>query len=442
MGKASIIYVIGLSVIVAYVLLSVNTSSSDSMDSFSEYYGRTMAHNIAVAGANIGTQLILSDTGYMATRTDSFAGGRYTTTVAKFNASGDKRLTSISTISLFDNISEKSVIRDTVVATFRHTPFSKFGYFSGSETNGYMSPTSNTTSGGNMWKITGDSLFGQAHTNGRWNLSGRPYFADKVSAATAPNLSSTFGPPDPIYNAGYQWGVTIDRPVARLNELRSAAAMGGKLFTAASTVNQDVGLGFMSDGRVRVRIPWNTGGTRDTTYGSVASLAPNGIIAVEGIDVRVSGTYRGAITVCARTTGSAGNLKGNVWIQGDLLAASNPALNPNSPDMMGLVAERMTYIATNGIVRTPASQVNIQAAIYCHNGVLAAEDYSSIPVSGRINLFGGTTMSASTSTGRISGGVLTNGFLKSFRFDPRFLTQAPPMFPFSDKYELVSWWEK
>lgn len=439
MGKASIIYVLGLSAIIAYALLNINRSSTGSMDSFSEYYGRTMAHNIAVTGANIGTEMLLRDYTYMAARTDSFGGGEYSFTVDSVNTRGDKRITAASVINLFDNIANHNVIRDTVVAYFRHTPFSKYGYFSGSETNGYMSPSSNSVPGGSMWKVTGDSIFGPAHTNGFWNFSGTPYFDDKVTASNAPNLAAGA---HPIYNAGYEWGVTVDRPVARLDDLQNVAASGGKLFTGASTGNQDVGLTFSSDGKVRVKIPWNTGATKDTTYATVSSLAPNGVIMVDDIDVRVSGAYAGQVTVGARTGSSAGALKGNVWVQGDLVAATDPRINPNSTDMMGLVSERMTYVATTGIARNSSSQTNIEAAIYCQNGVFAAENYSTLPLSGRLNLFGGAVMNASTSFGVMSGGVLTHGFLKSFRYDSRFLTQSPPAFPFANKYELVSWWEK
>jgi hypothetical protein len=108
---------------------------------------------------------------------------------------------------------------------------------------------------------------------------------------------------------------------------------------------------------------------------------------------------------------------------------------------MGLVAERMAYVTTTGISRNSGSQTNIQAAIYTHNGVFAVENYTGCGPAGRLNLFGGVTMNASTSTGTISGGVMTNGMLKSFRHDPRFLTQAPPSYPFADKRELISWWE-
>ncbi len=439
-----LIYVIGLSMLTAFAVLNLNKTSLSSQDTFSMYFSKSMVHNIALAGANIGTHLCLNDTAYSTNLTNqAFNGGSYDITITK---SGDStRIRSIGHVPTryYDYAvgSWKTEMLDTVEAKLQRLYFSRYGYFSGSETNGYMSPTSNAIPGGSMWKVTGDSMYGPVHTNGGWNFSGQPYFDSKVTAANNPTLSNFVGPPNPIYNGGYQWGVTVGRPIARLNEIENGASSGGKLWTAASTGNQDLRLTFNSAGSVRVRIPWNTGGTKDTTYASISSLAPNGIIAVKGIDVRVEGTYNGKATILARTTGSSGNLKGNIWIQGDLVAADNPKTNNNSDDILGLVSERMTYVTTTGISRTSTSQTNIQAAIYCHNGVFAVENYTACGIDGRLNLFGGATMNASTSTGVISGGVLTNGMLKSFRHDPRFLTKAPPSFPFSDKYQLVAWWE-
>ncbi len=439
MGKASIIYITGLSLIITTILMRAGKSSTDSADSYSEYYGRTMAHNIALAGANIGTQLLLADPTYKTARTDSFGGGSYSLKIDSLNPQGDRRITVASQIRLYDNISEKSLIRDTVKATFRRTPFSKYGYFSESEQNVYRSPTSNTTSGGNMWKITGDSIYGPAHTNLRWNLSGTPYFHDKVTAGTAPTLTGgPVGNGNPDYNAGYQWGITVNRPVARLNELEALASSGGKLFNGGS----DVGLTFGSTGSVRVKIPWNTGLIRDTTYATINGLAPNGIIVGKSLDIRVQGTYQGQATVVARTGTSAGALKGNVWFQDNLVANTNPATNSNSTDMMGIVAERMAYIATTGVTRNASSVTTVQAAIYTHNGTFAVENYNACGVHGKFYLYGGLALSGSTNFNTVSGSTITNGMSKNFRHDSRFLTQSPPYFPFSDKYEMVSWWER
>lgn len=444
MGKQLLVYVVGMSMMISYAMLNMNKTSLDSQDSYALSYGRTMVRNIAHAGANVGTQLCLADTGYSTNLLDqSFNGGRYSVFITK---SGDTtRVTSVARIGMrYYDVATRSwqtEIRDTVEAMLRRISFSRYGYFSQSETNGYLSPTSNTVPGGSMWKVTGDSMYGPVHTNSRWNFSGRPFFAGKVTATNAPQLSNFFGTPNPIYNGGYQWGITVPRPASRLTDIENAATTNGKLWTNTTTSNQDVGLEFQSDGRVRVRIPWNTGASRDTTYGSIVALAPNGVVGVKGIDVRVQGTYNGKATVFARTGTSTGALKGNIWIQGNLIAADNPQLNINSDDMMGLVAERMAYVATTGIVRNPSSQTTVQAAIYTHNGVFAVENYTGCGVVGRLNLYGGVTMNASTATGTISGGALTNGMLKSFRHDPRFLSQAPPVFPTADRREVVAWWE-
>jgi hypothetical protein len=356
------------------------------------------------------------------------------------DASGKKRVTSFASAS-YEGKLGSGIIRDTVIATLERVILSRYGYFSGQEANGYMSTSSNSTSGVSMWKVTGDSMFGYAHTNTRWNLGGRPYFDSKVTAFNPPNTMTYGGVYDPIFNGGTQWGITVNRPQANLTKLETLAGLNSP---PALVTGNDVALNFISDGTVHVRIPALTGTSRNDTV-PVASLTSNGVIAVKDGDIRVKGTYKGQVTLTALSGSSP--LKGNIWIDGDVRAATNPQGNTSSPDMLGLVAERMAYVTTKDpttgtlIPRDASSVTTIQAAIYTHNGVFAAEDYDSVPVSGRISLFGSVTMNASTSTGRISGGALVNGFLKSIRHDPRFLTAAPPGYPVADKYMLVSWWE-
>jgi len=431
MGKSSIVYVIGLSLLVAYGLLNINESSNSSMDTYTEYYGRSMTHNIALAGANIGTRAILNNPTYSTNLLDQdFAGGKFNMYVTHTIDSA------FVTSAAWMNVSGQT-IRDTVIAVLRHTPFSKFGYFSEKEENGYLKPNDNTPPGGNMWKVTGDSMFGFSHTNKRWNLGGRPYFHDKVTAFNTPNTMLYGGVYDPVFNSGYQWGVTINRPIANLTRLETEAINGSATPNMSFIENNDASFNFFPDGRVHVRVPPATGAVRNDTL-PISSISSTGVIAVKNGDIRVQGTYNGAVTLVALK--GSGIFKGNVWIDGNIVANTNPNGNEASPDMLGLVAQRMSYL-TKDLSRTSASVVNIQAAIYTHDGVFAAEEYNTIPVSGRINLFGALAMAASTSTGKITGGVLTNGFLKSIRHDPRYLASAPPAFPFSNKMELVSWWE-
>jgi hypothetical protein len=441
MGKAAIIYVVGLSLLVGYGLMNINANSTASMDTYQQYYGRTMAHNLAITGANIGTQLL--------TRNPTYTGNLLN---QQFGSSGwyDMRLTKsgeearIVSTARFKTYVEPEhpdgYIRDTVIAEFKRIPFSEYGWFTEKEVNGYVTPTGGAGPHFNSsdWKITGDSVYGWAHTNNSFNLGGRPYFNDKVTGRNAPTLMTVGGQRAPIYNAGYQWGITVTRPTANITNLKALAAGGNVLGLPLS--NNDVGLTFQSNGNVRVRIPWNTGTTRDTTL-PITSVTSNGVIGVSSGDLHISGTYQGQVTVCAFTgTGATAN-KGNVWIEGNTVANNSPrGGNTSSNDMLGIVAERMGYITRN-TSRTAASVLNIDAAIYCHTGEFTAEQYWATGIHGRVSLFGGVTQQSAGSLGTFgSGGILT-GFFYSIRHDDRFLVAQPPHFPSSDKYKLVTWWE-
>jgi hypothetical protein len=242
----------------------------------------------------------------------------------------------------------------------------------------------------------------------------------------------------PIYHAGYQWGTTVTRPSANITGLKTLAAAGN--IRALPYSGQDVGLTFASNGNVRVKIPWTTGAIKDTTL-PITSLTSNGVIGVPSGDVHIQGTYQGQVTVCAFKGASGPSLnKGNVWFDGNLVGATSPRTNTNSTDLMGIVAERMAYI-TRDVTRTPASVLNIDAAIYCHTGEFTAESFWLAGLHGRVSLFGGVTQATAGSLGTFSGSGISTGFYYSIRHDTRFLSTQPPSFPSSDKYKLVTWWE-
>jgi hypothetical protein len=244
-----------------------------------------------------------------------------------------------------------------------------------------------------------------------------------------------------VFNGGTEWGITVARPATGLTKLESVASASSP---SALYSGNDVGLTFFANGRVRIKIPALTGATRDDTL-SLAGLMPNGVLVVKQGDLRVGGVYSGQATLVA-LSGSVSR-KGNIWIDGDIVAADNPALNASSSDMLGLVAERMAYVtardpATGALIpRDEYSLVKIQAALYIQRGVFAAQGYDSIPPSGRVSFFGTLTMKAAAVLGIASQETLQHGFRMSIRYDPRFLSAMPPSFPVADKYELVSWWE-
>ena len=438
MGRSSIVYVIGLTIIVGLSLRVVSGNSVRSMDVYLDYYGLTQVHDIAVSGANVGTNYLLGAGVLPPNFGVDFFGGH--DSVLYLQNIPRTEWVTVRSVAWTASLDQNGLpYRDTVDAEFKHVQFAKYSWFTENEVDGYMAPdgTNGPYYGSDDWKITGDSVWGPAHTNGTFNLDGTPYFDALVTSGHAPNL----GPSGhPVFNVGINYPVNQSRPSTAMLQanLTSAATLGGGYFDQSGTPN-DVSLTFMND-RVRVQIPPG-GGVRDTTM-YLSTLASNGVIVVRSADIHMRGTYQGDYTVAA-FTGTAAN-KGNVWIDGDVVAATNPVTNPASTDMLGIVAERMAYI-TQDLTRTSSSTINVQAAVYCQRGELTAQNFWNIPVSGRVSLFGGVTQNTAGSLGLSAAGppiTLLSGFSYSIRNDPRFVTKQPPFFPASPSYELVSWWEK
>ena len=40
-----------------------------------------------------------------------------------------------------------------------------------------------------------------------------------------------------------------------------------------------------------------------------------------------------------------------------------------------------------------------------------------------------------------SGSGVSNGFNLNYKYDNRFFTMAPPEFPTTDRFQILSWWE-
>jgi hypothetical protein len=437
MGKSSIIYVMGLTLLVTVALNNIGHNSVKSVDAYTAYYATTQVHNIAVSGANIGTNILLNNGTAPPDFGMTFFGGR-DSVIYLANTPQPLWVTmrSVSETNMLDN--NGLIFRDTVEGVFKHVQFAKFSWFTESEVNGYIDENGITGPyyGASDWKISGDSVWGPAHTNNHFNLWGTPFFHDKVTAS----LAAVLGPGSaPVYNGGFQWGIQKKRPNTASLEAKLTAAAGW-YYDGATHGGNDVGLTFINE-NVRVQYPPGGGGM-DTTM-PTATLAPGGVMVVKNADLHLKGTYSGALTVAAFSGTGATSNKGNVWLDGNVVAKVNPVNNPASPDMLGIVAGRMAYI-TQDLTRNASSQLNIQAAVYCQNGELTAQNFWNIPVSGRVNLFGGVTQISAGSLGVFNPGPpiqFLNGFAYSVHNDPRFDTMQPPHFPYSDSYELVSWWE-
>ena len=441
MGKSTVIYVVGLALLVHYGLSNIRSNSLASMNTYGRFYASTMSHTLAITAANIGTQLLTRNPAYTGDMVDQQlgSGGWFTMRVTRTGEEATIVATSRHLTTVCPDYPD-GFVRDTVIASFRQIHFSDYGWFTDREQNGYLQPDGSHGPhfGSSDWKITGDSVFGRAHTNNRFNLAGTPYFNDKATALQQATLMAVGGVAQPVYNSGYQWGVRVSRPVTSLTTLKERAAAGNGFATALD--NTDVGLEFHANGLVHLKAPYTTGAIVDTMV-PLTLLASTGVMGIVGGDIHVRGTYRGRVTICAFKGTSGGGLnKGNIWIDGDFTGGDSPRLNPSSGDMAGLVAERMVYI-TRDDSRTPTSVLNIDAAIYTQDGECAAERYWEPGIHGRVSFFGSLTQATAGSMGVFSSGGLISGFSHTIRHDPRFLSARPPAFPSSDNYRLVAWWE-
>ena len=186
MGKASIIYVLGLSFIVSYGILNINAAGTDAVDNFTTYYGRTLAHEIASSGANIGCSDVFDNPTYMTPYNDvTFKGGALDVTFAV--AGNSKHVISIGSIVI-----GHQTIYDTVTVELRNNTMAQYAWFSNFEANKGGQPTS--------WS-TGDSAFGPIHTNDKFNINGAPVFMKKATAwkSAVPAKNSA------LWAGGYQW---------------------------------------------------------------------------------------------------------------------------------------------------------------------------------------------------------------------------------------------
>ena len=67
------------------------------------------------------------------------------------------------------------------------------------------------------------------------------------------------------------------------------------------------------------------------------------------------------------------------------------------------------------------SDINIDASIFCQNGGFGAENYSTRPVSGNINLLGGIQQNVRQAVGTFNSYGITSGFNKRYMYDKRLL---------------------
>ena len=408
-GKAILFLVVGFSLIFMVAGKNFNNMGLATTDNLSKYYIQAKAHYIANAGVNLViNRLFVDATVSDQTFTWNFDGGTISATLTPLDAIKNiRQLLSTGTYS-----AASLSTSNTIKIVFQPSLFSKFAYFSSSE-------------GGTIYWTNKDTVWGPFHTNDNLNVSYSPVFYGKVSIGGSVYKNPSYSTPQ--FLGGFQKGVQIAIPTTGVQSVATAAASGGSNITNQSLVYFE----FRGDS---VRYKFSSNGAY--TYKLASTFAPNGAINFSNAEVHLKGTVKGRYTISA--SGTSGN-QGSIFLDDNIVYNTDPRTNPNSTDMLGIVAQKNVWVTDNTANNT--NGINIDASIYCQSGSFGAQNYATRPIAGFINLYGGITQSVRGAVGTLYNGVINHGFSKKYRYDDRLLTSYPPAYPGCGSFEIVSWFE-
>ncbi len=402
-GKAALFLVVGFSLIFLTIGKNFGGLSTRAVDNLTDYYTESVAHDIAVSGANMAANRIFFDPTWTAGYNDiNYQNGTFNVNVTVLDAF--KNIRKITSTGTFNGKTE------TVTVTLQPSKFSKFAYYSLSE-------------GGTIWWTTSDTVWGPFHTQDYLRVNGRPTFWGK--ATTKRNIVKYNSSAKPNFYGGFEKGVDLPLPLDGLTPMETAADAGGYKFTSKDTVY----LTFAVDS-LKIKYAWNGA----TTTVLASSFAPNGVIFAKNSVLRLKGTVKGQYSVVA--SGTSG--KGKIFLDDDIVYNSDPRVDPTSEDMLGIIAKNQILVTENAANN---SSINIHGSIYSESSGFGAENYSTRPVSGDINLLGGIIQNTRQAVGTFSGSTITAGFSKRYRYDDRLMFSSPPSYPGTGSFEIVSWLE-
>ena len=295
----------------------------------------------------------------------------------------------------------------------RAESFARFSYFTNFE---------RLADGRAIWFTSRDVLTGPVHSNDRFNIAGSPTFNGPVTSAVG-TINYQNPPPtggnNPQFNGGLQLNAAnITMPTSATTLRVAAQAAGGAYFTGNTTIV------LQANGTMLVTNPvlgWTN---------QVRALPANGALFVTGGNLTVSGTLNGSLSM-----GTSEDL----ILAGHVRYADNPRVNPNSDDLLGLVAERNVIIPT-----TAPSNLFIDATMMAMNSSFTVADWWSTPVRGTLNVYGGIIQQRRGAVGTFdaSTGLVTHGYIKNYAYDTRLVSMTPPHYPTSGLYRTLLWREE
>ncbi|MBD3288972.1 hypothetical protein GF337_09230 [candidate division KSB1 bacterium] len=414
-GKSALIVVFGFILSFSVYQLRLNKALLSATDTFNYYYMKTLVHEEALNAMNFGINKIwqheITDDNFTVTSNGC------TSNVSIYETCLDTVLLKVKTWNYgfvqdhYDRFHESFKFEDSVFAYFSYRmPVSRYFWFTNNE--------------GSVYWVSGDTVWGPTHTNSILRTYGRPVFYGKVTAYQGISPSPTHPYSRAKYYGGWEIGVRVEIPTDMSHLIQAATTGNGPApMNTKSLYNLETTFEFLYDGRV-VR----TVGADSPDTVLVSDIAPTGVVHSTA-DVRVKGALNGQLTIYSED---------DIWIDDDIVYASDPISNPACDDFLGLVSGDNVIITDNDANN---SNVYIQACMMAIGGSFVAENYQSRPVAGNLDVTGSIVQKDRGPVGTFGWWGITSGFYKQYRFDTRCASQSPPSYPFVRALSLVSWWE-
>lgn len=292
-------------------------------------------------------------------------------------------------------------------------PFSKFSFFTNHNPD-------------NIYFFTGDTVGGPTHSNNNIHIAGTPVFEGLVTSDEDweghPNYTN-----EPQFNGGSNF---------RSNEI-TLPNKGGAQIAQLIDKAKARALYFSNDITLDMRgesFPEEIILSEHTADGTVDYFIDkmtynDGVIATSK-DVFIKGTLSGRLTVYSGD---------DIEIMGDLYYKIDPQIEPSSTDMLGLIAVDLITVDEYAHTASGTQDITIQGALMSLEDDFEVENYSSGDPRGRINLLGGIVQHERGPVGTFSGGSLSSGYSKNYKYDTRLIKSAPPLFPRKNSYSIVYW---
>jgi hypothetical protein len=452
MGRTSLLMVIAFNVIFMALGFRMSSITSSAYNKYINYNCLEQTGLAAESGANIAISNAFFSPSTPISTTPFSSGTGVAGTIQLTKTSVPTNPGGIDTAG-FDITSIAKDIDDTVITKIRvqGTSFATYVMFTTSE-------------GGINW-TTGDTCYGNYHTQDWINVNGNPDF--KGLTTTFKGLKKNQPSNNPNFEGGYTAGVNLplSGDFKNLNYLGTSIATGGAGGTSYPN-NINVYIEFMPSGAVTVRTTlvgsatdgWSQSGTGNTygsgataikacsTYASIDALTSTGVLLATGGDLHVKGQLNGKITL-----GNTGT--GDVYIDSSVTYLHTPPTAKNNLplsdpyDLLAIVANNDIHVAddadNNQVIGGVPKGVEIDASMYSLNGGFGADNYNNRSISGTnhysgiLKVIGGIQQSARNPVGA-SGGTPVLGFLKDYEYNNNLQIVSPKGYPTT--VFAIQWW--